>query len=172
MDRDHQIMAAFFVAVIFGVNRVALARYLLWRRWPALFWLISMLIVVVLAYLIGTGASENIAYSLWPRVFDPIQRKELGLRAQCERPRMLGLWLIFMPPLLSVVVYKIYRFGLVGALQSHRHRDAIVLVVCSVLLYVSPIPEKLARLVFPEEMLKVPGHCTSSGRVVAQGPAT
>src|SRR5262249_27413290 len=90
--------------------------------------------------------SENIAQSLGPGELDPIQRKEFGLRAACETPRMLGLWLIFMPLLLSVLLYKIYRFGLAGALQSHRLRDAIVLGVCFVLLYVSPIPEKLARV--------------------------
>src|SRR5262245_50729702 len=161
MDRDHQVMAAIVVAVMFGVNGVALDRFVLWRRWTALYWLISALIVLVVAYLNGTGASENIAQSLWPREFDPIQRKEFGLRAACETPRMLGLWLIFMPLLLSVLLYKIYRFGLAGALQSHRLRDAIVLGVCFVLLYGSPLPESVAPVAFAEPMLQAPSHCTS-----------
>jgi hypothetical protein len=32
------------------------------------------------------------------------------------------------------------------------------------LLYVSPIPEKLARLVFSEDTLKVPNHCRQTNQ--------
>jgi hypothetical protein len=50
VDRDCRLRS------FFGVNGVALAYRLLWRRSPALFWLASALIGVVICYLVGTGA--------------------------------------------------------------------------------------------------------------------
>ena len=78
----------------FGVNGVALAHRLLWRRSPALFWLTSTRIVIVVGYLIATGAAEVIVRFLWPVPFDPVKTKEFEHYAPCQTPRMLGLFLI------------------------------------------------------------------------------
>jgi hypothetical protein len=85
-------MAGF--ALFFGVNGVALAHRLLWRRSPALFWLTSTRIVIVVGYLIATGAAEVIVRFLWPVPFDPVKTKEFEHYAPCQTPRMLGLFLI------------------------------------------------------------------------------
>jgi hypothetical protein len=35
----------------------------------------------------------------------------------------------------------------------------LILAMCIAVLYGSPLPEKLARSLFPEDALKVPSHC-------------
>jgi xanthosine utilization system XapX-like protein len=143
------------VVLLVGVNGVALARYLLWRRSPALFWLASTLVVVVVGYLILTGATHNIARSLWPLAYDPIKRKEVALLAVCDTPRILGVTLIMLVPTL-MALYYFYK--------TKCTWPGILLGVCFFLLYAfSPIPPKVASLVFSERMLKVPSHCRPTG---------
>jgi hypothetical protein len=137
-------------ALFFGVNGVALAHHLLWRRSPALFWLASSLIVLVICYLVGTGAAEDIVRFLWPVPFDPIKTKEIELRTPCEVPRMLGFFLI-VGPIMPIVVLLHFK--------TTRSWPTFLFSACALLLFVSPLPEKLARLALPEEVLKRPSHC-------------
>jgi uncharacterized membrane protein HdeD (DUF308 family) len=149
------------VALFFGGNGIALVRQLLWRRSPTLFWLASTLIVVGVGYIVATGAAESIARSLWPVPFDAVKTKEFELRAPCVTPRLLGVMLIVGPALAvlaPVLMFKYKRIWL-----------KILFGVCVsllyfFLLYVSPIPEKLARLVFSEDTLKVPYHCSQTNQ--------
>jgi uncharacterized membrane protein HdeD (DUF308 family) len=143
------------VALFLGLNGIALAHRLLWRRSPALFWLASTLIVVGIGYIVATGSAENVARSLWPVPFDPVKTEEFKLRAPCEAPRLLGISLILSPVLL-VVPFLLYKFW-------RRPWPVILFSACFTLLYfflyLSPIPEKVARVVFSEDVLKVPDHC-------------
>src|SRR5262245_10337503 len=98
------------VILVFGVNGVAVAHRLLWRRSPTLFWLASTLIVVGLGYIVVTGAAENVARSLWPVPFDPVKTQEFNRHVSCEAPRLLATSLILTPVLL-VVPFLLYKFG-------------------------------------------------------------
>ena len=116
----------------------------------------STLIAISVAYLVLSEAAEHIARWLWPIPFDPFKTKEYELRASCEIPRVLGFFLIagpILPVLVPVLLFKI-----------RKSWPRFVSGVCLVLLFLSPIPEKLAHLVFPADMLKVPSHCKTSSR--------
>ena len=58
-------------AVIAGVPAVLLAWALLWRRNRAVFWFALALIVMGLGYLAATGATDDLANRLVPRLVGP-----------------------------------------------------------------------------------------------------
>jgi hypothetical protein len=144
------------LAVFLGVNGIAVAYALFWRRSRALFWLSSTLVVVGIAYLIFADAAETIVRSSWPIPFDDSARgRELRLLVECQKPRQLGIVLIFAPivvVLAPVLVFKI-RNHWIGILFAGA------LGVLFYLLYPSPIPGALAGLVFSDEVLSGPDHC-------------
>jgi hypothetical protein len=142
-------------ALFFGINGIALAHRLLWRRSPALFWLASASIVMVGGYLIGTGAAEDIVRFLWPVPFDPVKTKEFERHAPCQGPRILGLFLL-MGPMMPIILGAVLHYKIKHAWPT------LVFSVCSLLLYISPLPEKLAHLALPEEVLKLPSHCAQA----------
>lgn len=144
------------LALFLGGNGIALAHRLLWRRSTTLFWLASTLIVVGVGYIVATGAPESFVRSQVP--FDPVRTKEFVLRAECERPRQLGLSLVVGPVILVSVPLLMFKY-----FKYRRAWPIILFSACFtlvyVLLYISPTPEKLAPLVFSEDTLKVPDHC-------------
>jgi hypothetical protein len=154
------------VALFFGVNGIAVARYLFWRRSPTLLWLASTLIVVGVGYIVATSAAESIARSLWPIPFDPVKAKEFELRAPCETPRLLGVMLIVGPILAllaPVLVFKYWRSWL-----------KILFGVCVFnllyfLLYVSPIPESSHVLSSRKTRSRCP---TTVGRLINKATTT
>jgi hypothetical protein len=149
------------VALFFGGIGIALARYLLWRRSPTLFWLASTLIVVGVGYIVATSAAESIARSLWPIPFDPVKTKEFELRAPCETPRLLGVMLIVGPVLALLAPVLVSKYwGSWGKILF----GVCVFNLLYFLLHFSPVPEKLARLVFSEDTLKVPNHCRQTNQ--------
>ncbi len=58
-------------AVIAGVPAVLLAWAMLWRRNRAVFWFALALIAVGLGYLAATGATDDLANRLVPRLVGP-----------------------------------------------------------------------------------------------------
>jgi len=144
------------LALLLGVNGVWLAGRLFWHRQRSTFWLASSTILGCVAYLVMTGMAEDIARRLWPVAFDPVKGREIILRDQCEQPRSLGVMVMVAP--IAVVI---------GSVLLLKYRDRPVLVSITValfsaftlLLFASPIPEKLARLALPEHVLRVPSHC-------------
>jgi hypothetical protein len=147
------------LALFLGVNGIWLAGRLFWHRQRSMFWLASSIILAGVAYLILTGLAEDVARGLWPVAFDPTKGKEYMLRAPCERLRGLGFMIIVAPIVLVLVPIL---------LLSYRSRPRFVSLttvlfgVSAFLLYVSPMSEKLARLILPEDMLRVPSHCGSA----------
>lgn len=58
-------------AVIAGVPAVLVAWALLWRRNRAVFWFALALIALGLGYLMATGATDDMANRLIPKLFGP-----------------------------------------------------------------------------------------------------
>jgi hypothetical protein len=144
------------LAVFLGGNGIAVAHRLLWRRSPTLFWLASMLIVIGVGYIVATGLAESIARSLWPVPFDEVKTQEFKLRAVCQVPRQLGAGVVLGPVvfvLAPLVMFKKMRTWL-------RILSNLLFGVCFILFYISPIPEKVAGLIYPEDALRVPDHCS------------
>jgi hypothetical protein len=151
-------IGAAMVALFFGINGIALAHYLFWRRSPTLFWLASAFVVICVGYAVLTSGAESIARSLWPETFDPVKAAEFKLRAACQTPRLLGFMLIAGPVgvLLAPVLLFKYRRAAIWVTMGFS--------LLAFALYASPLPEKLARAVFSESALKVPDHCGQTNR--------
>ena len=62
-------------AVIVGIPAIVLAWGFLWRRNRAVFWFALALIVVGLGYLAATGATDDIANRVAPRLLTPAPGK-------------------------------------------------------------------------------------------------
>ena len=58
-------------AIIAGVPLLAIAWALLWRRNRPVFWFALALIAVALGYLMATGATDDIAARVAPRLATP-----------------------------------------------------------------------------------------------------
>jgi len=58
-------------ALILGLPLVIVAWLLLWRRARPVFWFALVLIAIALGYLMATGATDDIADRLIPRLADP-----------------------------------------------------------------------------------------------------
>jgi hypothetical protein len=146
--------------VVFLVGGVSLmvAYNLLWRRSLALFWLAVALIATGLVYIVATGTHLNIASFLWPIAFDEVRGPEMTLRLLCEGPRQWMSALILVPVMLAL---SPWLFKVV--FKEKRTWPALLvsagITLCFVLIYISPIPDKLAPLVLPEDKLKLHSHC-------------
>jgi hypothetical protein len=150
----------FMGALALAGNAVLIVGLLGWRRQRRVFWFTSTLIVVGVCYLVATGATENLARSIWRSgPFDPVKWKEFEMRAVRHHEKGLGLWLIGMP------------IGLVFIFMFWRRQTALIFATflmstCMLLLAMTSIPEALARLVFPDEILNAPNRQIKSGQQV------
>jgi len=148
--------SAAIVLVVFlvGGGGVMVAYNLLWRRSFALFCLAIAVVAAGLVWLVTTGAYMNIARFLWPMAFDEVRGPEMKLRISCEGVRPPSTVLILAPIMLALCPWL---------LKEKRYWPTALAGVGVTLLfgliYVSPLPDHLAPLIFPEDQLRLPGHC-------------
>jgi hypothetical protein len=149
-------------ALFFGINGIWLAHKLFWERQRQIFWFSAGAIVIGIGCLVPTGAADSIARWLWPLTLDPAAAEKFRRQLPCEEPRLKGLAVIMAPIVLILV--PVWLLKMRRERRSMRILATLVLATCIALLYGSPLPERLARSVFPEDALKVPSHCTQVKR--------
>jgi hypothetical protein len=144
-----------------GSNGIWLAHRLFWDRQRQIFWYSTAGIVIGIGCLVFTGAAESVARWLWPLALDPVEAGRFQQHLPCNEPRLKGFMLIMAPVVLILVPVWLLK------IRGHRGKEilaTLVLAALIVLVYGSPLPEKLARSVFPEDTLKVPSHCAQVKR--------
>ncbi len=62
-------------ALILAIPAILMARFVLWRRNPAIYWFAVALIAVGVGYLMATGATDDIAHQLLPQFAGPAPAK-------------------------------------------------------------------------------------------------
>jgi hypothetical protein len=137
-----------------GAYALWLARKLLWHRHQQVFWFAAGAIVIGIGGLIFTEAIARWPWA-WSLAFDPTEVDKFEQQAACQTPRALGSALVVGPIMLLLfpVLLRNHTRPVVSLL------GILLFGVCFSLFYISPIPEKVAPWVFPEEALKVPSHC-------------
>jgi hypothetical protein len=151
---------AIFAVVMFvfclGANAFWLVHKLFWHRHRRIFWCTVGVVVIGIGGLIITGADEIVSRVAWSLA----ENDKLGRQGACNTLKAFGTVLVIAPIILVLVTVWLPKLG--G--RSVMSYFAVLLVgVCSSLIYISPISEKLARAVFSEEALKVPSHCVIAG---------
>ena len=69
------VIAKIVGAVIVGIPALVLAWAFLWRRNRAVFWFALAIIAVATGYLMATGATDDIANRIVPRLLTPAPGK-------------------------------------------------------------------------------------------------
>lgn len=146
-------------ALILTLVPIWIAAVLLARLPRPLFWFACALIAVGVGYLLATGAAEDIARTVRQFMSGYIDKEFARTRAGlCRGEHIVGLStsLILAPIFVPVALIVWFKY---------RHRPALLLLVgplcgvCFLALAATPIPEKLARSVLPEQALEIPSHC-------------
>jgi hypothetical protein len=127
-----------------------IAGALFWRSLRPIFWFSVALVVVGAAYLVATGAAEDVARILWPTL-DPAKRRKLEVDISRNFDTMLGAMLIMLP------------FGAALGWASWRRGSvplgwSMLFFVFVVFLHMTPFSARLAKAVFPDDVLQAPAR--------------
>lgn len=145
------LMGAFLVI---GVG-ASIAGALLWRNQRPVYWFALALILVGTGYLMATGATEDIARSVWPAAFNPGQRREIESLWRRDHEKWLGA-LLLIAPFWAALAWVSWRRRAVPLIP------AVLLVALQIFLFASPMSARFARLVLPDHILNAPAEQTKA----------